>query len=97
LPALLQAGLVDELIVYIAPKLLGSDARGYACCRGLKTGRCPHFKFNEIRQVARSLPAFSHNLPAGIFIRMRRGAACLGKRPSTGAANAVKDEVYKLL
>lgn len=26
--ALLQAGLVDELIVYIAPKLLGSDARG---------------------------------------------------------------------
>lgn len=26
--ALLQAGLVDELIVYIAPKLLGNDARG---------------------------------------------------------------------
>jgi diaminohydroxyphosphoribosylaminopyrimidine deaminase/5-amino-6-(5-phosphoribosylamino)uracil reductase len=43
-------GLVDELIVYIAPKLLGNAARGCACCRGLKTGR-PHFKFNEIRQV----------------------------------------------
>lgn len=26
--ALLQAGVVDELIVYVAPKLLGSDARG---------------------------------------------------------------------
>ncbi len=34
--ALLQAGLVDELIVYIAPKLLGSDARGCACYRGLR-------------------------------------------------------------
>jgi diaminohydroxyphosphoribosylaminopyrimidine deaminase/5-amino-6-(5-phosphoribosylamino)uracil reductase len=34
--ALLQAGLVDELIVYLAPKLLGADARGCACCRGWK-------------------------------------------------------------
>jgi len=25
---LLRAGLIDELLVYIAPKLLGSDARG---------------------------------------------------------------------
>ena len=25
--AFIQAGLVDELVVYIAPKLLGSDAR----------------------------------------------------------------------
>jgi diaminohydroxyphosphoribosylaminopyrimidine deaminase/5-amino-6-(5-phosphoribosylamino)uracil reductase len=33
--ALLQAGLVDELIVYIAPKLLGAMRAG-ACCRGLK-------------------------------------------------------------
>ena len=32
--ALLQAGLVDELIVYIAPKLLGSDARGLCTLPG---------------------------------------------------------------
>lgn len=34
--ALLQAGLVDELIVYIAPKLLGSDARGLCALPGLE-------------------------------------------------------------
>lgn len=34
--ALLQAGLVDELIVYIAPKLLGSDARGLCTLPGLE-------------------------------------------------------------
>lgn len=34
--ALLQAGLVDELIVYIAPKLLGNDARGLCTLRGLR-------------------------------------------------------------
>lgn len=50
--ALLQAGLVDELIVYIAPKLLGSDARGLCALPGLeKLADAPHFKFNEIRHV----------------------------------------------
>ena len=50
--ALLQAGLVDELIVYVAPKLLGSDARGLCVLPGLeKLADAPHFKFNEIRQV----------------------------------------------
>ncbi len=40
--ALLQAGLVDELIVYIAPKLLGSDARGLCALPGLeKLSRAP--------------------------------------------------------
>lgn len=34
--ALLQTGLVDELIVYIAPKLLGSDARGLCALPGLE-------------------------------------------------------------
>lgn len=34
--ALLEAGLVDELIVYIAPKLLGSDARGLCVLPGLE-------------------------------------------------------------
>ena len=50
--ALIEAGLVDELIVYIAPKLLGSDARGLCVLPGLeKLSQAPHFKFNEIRQV----------------------------------------------
>ncbi|MDT8622116.1 bifunctional diaminohydroxyphosphoribosylaminopyrimidine deaminase/5-amino-6-(5-phosphoribosylamino)uracil reductase RibD [Klebsiella grimontii] len=50
--ALLEAGLVDELIVYIAPKLLGSDARGLCVLPGLeKLEQAPHFKFNEIRHV----------------------------------------------
>ncbi len=34
--ALLQAGLVDELIVYIAPKLLGNAARGLCALPGLE-------------------------------------------------------------
>ena len=50
--ALLEAGLVDELIIYIAPKLLGSDARGLCVLPGLeKLEQAPHFKFNEIRHV----------------------------------------------
>lgn len=50
--ALIQAGLVDELLVYLAPKLLGSDARALCVLPGLeKLADAPHFKFNEIRQV----------------------------------------------
>lgn len=50
--ALLEAGLVDELIVYIAPKLLGNAARGLCALPGLEElSQAPHFKFNEIRQV----------------------------------------------
>ena len=47
-----EAGLVDELIVYIAPKLLGNAARGLCALPGLEElSQAPHFKFNEIRQV----------------------------------------------
>jgi diaminohydroxyphosphoribosylaminopyrimidine deaminase/5-amino-6-(5-phosphoribosylamino)uracil reductase len=49
--ALLQAGLVDELIVYIAPKLLGMRARMYVLPGLEKLADAPHFKFSEIRQV----------------------------------------------
>jgi diaminohydroxyphosphoribosylaminopyrimidine deaminase/5-amino-6-(5-phosphoribosylamino)uracil reductase len=50
--ALLQAGLVDELIVYVAPKLLGSDARGLFVLPGLeKLADAPQLKFSEIRPV----------------------------------------------
>lgn len=54
--ALLQAALVDELIVYIAPKLLGSDARALCVLPGLeKLAAAPCFKFNEIRQTGADL------------------------------------------
>lgn len=54
--ALLQAGLVDELIIYLAPKLLGSDARGLCQLPGLKKlADAPALKFNEIRQVGPDL------------------------------------------
>ncbi|EPM8074913.1 dihydrofolate reductase family protein, partial [Escherichia coli] len=43
---------VGELIVYIAPKLLGSDARGLCTLPGLeKLADAPQFKFKEIRHV----------------------------------------------
>ena len=54
--ALLQAGLVDELIVYLAPKLLGSDARGLCALPGLeKLADAPEFAFSQIRQVGPDL------------------------------------------
>ena len=34
--ALLEAGSVDELVLYIAPSLLGDDARGMFHLRGVK-------------------------------------------------------------
>lgn len=50
--ALLQAGVVDELIVYVAPTLLGSDARGLCVLPGLEQlSQAPKFTFNEIRRV----------------------------------------------
>ncbi|MDF7680335.1 bifunctional diaminohydroxyphosphoribosylaminopyrimidine deaminase/5-amino-6-(5-phosphoribosylamino)uracil reductase RibD [Enterobacteriaceae bacterium ESL0689] len=54
--ALLQAGLVDELVLYIAPKLLGSDARGLCLLPGLeRLADAPQFEFSEIRQVGSDL------------------------------------------
>ncbi|CAM6265371.1 bifunctional diaminohydroxyphosphoribosylaminopyrimidine deaminase/5-amino-6-(5-phosphoribosylamino)uracil reductase RibD [Citrobacter sedlakii] len=50
--ALLQAGVVDELIVYVAPTLLGNDARGLCVLPGLEQlSHAPKFTFNEIRRV----------------------------------------------
>lgn len=54
--ALLQAGLVDELIVYLAPKLLGSEARGLCVLPGLESlAAAPQLRFTEIRQVGPDL------------------------------------------
>ncbi|MEX2470118.1 MAG: bifunctional diaminohydroxyphosphoribosylaminopyrimidine deaminase/5-amino-6-(5-phosphoribosylamino)uracil reductase RibD [Pseudohongiellaceae bacterium] len=50
--AFLQAGLVDELVVYVAPKLLGSDARPLLELTGL-TGleQAPRFRIRDLKQL----------------------------------------------
>lgn len=54
--ALLQAGLVDELIVYIAPRLLGDDGRGFCQLPGLsKLADAPEWVFSEVRQIGPDL------------------------------------------
>lgn len=50
--ALLRAGVVDELIVYMAPKLLGNDARGLCALPGLdRLADAPQFVFSDMRQI----------------------------------------------
>ncbi|WP_312927654.1 dihydrofolate reductase family protein, partial [Pseudescherichia sp.] len=57
------SGLVDELIVYLAPKLLGSEARGLCVLPGLESlAAAPQLKFTEIRQVGPDLCL--HLIPA---------------------------------
>lgn len=54
--ALLQAGLVDELIIYMAPKLLGENARALCVLPGLESlADAPAFEFSDVRQVGPDL------------------------------------------
>lgn len=54
--ALLQVGLVDELIVYMAPKLLGNAARGLCELPGLEQlVDAPVMKFSDVRKVGEDL------------------------------------------
>lgn len=54
--ALLTAGVVDELIVYMAPKLLGDAARGLCHLPGIaQLAEVPAFEFSDIRQVGPDL------------------------------------------
>lgn len=54
--ALLAAGVVDELIVYVAPTLLGDSARGLCHLPGLaQLADAPAFTFSDIRQVGPDL------------------------------------------
>ena len=54
--ALLQAGVVDELIVYLAPTLLGDAARGLCQLPGLQhLADAPAFSFCDVRQVGPDL------------------------------------------
>nr|MBP9643809.1 dihydrofolate reductase family protein [Budvicia sp.] len=54
--ALLQAGLIDELVLYMAPKLLGDDARGLCKLPGLSTlSQAPEFKLADVQQIGNDL------------------------------------------
>lgn len=49
---LLQAGLVDELILYQAPKLMGSDSRGLMDLNGLMSmTQVPELSISDVRMV----------------------------------------------
>ncbi|PIJ40632.1 bifunctional diaminohydroxyphosphoribosylaminopyrimidine deaminase/5-amino-6-(5-phosphoribosylamino)uracil reductase RibD [Tatumella sp. OPLPL6] len=49
---LLQAGVVDELILYMAPTLLGTDARGLCVLPGLEhLAQALRFEIQDIQQV----------------------------------------------
>ncbi|KHN53983.1 bifunctional diaminohydroxyphosphoribosylaminopyrimidine deaminase/5-amino-6-(5-phosphoribosylamino)uracil reductase RibD [Pectobacterium fontis] len=50
--ALLNAGVVDELIVYLAPKLLGENARSLCLLPELvQLSQAPEFDIAEVRQI----------------------------------------------
>lgn len=64
--ALLQAGLVDELMLYQAPKLMGSGARGlfdlpdYTCM-----AEVINLQWQDVRQVGADLKLTARVIPAG--------------------------------
>lgn len=50
--ALLEAGLVDELIIYIAPKILGNDARGLFALSPLSSlSEVPEFTVDSLQKI----------------------------------------------
>ncbi|GJM13732.1 MAG: riboflavin biosynthesis protein RibD [Pseudohongiella sp.] len=50
--AFIQAGLVDELVIYIAPKLLGCDARALLNIAGIESmSECLDFEISDLRQI----------------------------------------------
>ncbi len=54
--AFIEAGLVDELIIYIAPKLLGSDARSLLALSGLtQMSDAIEFEIAELTQIAEDI------------------------------------------
>ncbi|MDR2877866.1 MAG: bifunctional diaminohydroxyphosphoribosylaminopyrimidine deaminase/5-amino-6-(5-phosphoribosylamino)uracil reductase RibD [Chromatiales bacterium] len=50
--AMLQAGLIDELVLYVAPKLLGDNARGLFALPGLnRLAQAPALEVTDMRAV----------------------------------------------
>lgn len=63
--ALLQAGLTDELIIYMAPKLMGDAARGMFHLPGLeRMDQCIPLAFTEVRRVGEDLRVTARPLAA---------------------------------
>jgi diaminohydroxyphosphoribosylaminopyrimidine deaminase / 5-amino-6-(5-phosphoribosylamino)uracil reductase len=59
--AWLAAGLVDELLVYLAPRLLGDDGRGLARLPGLNAlADAPAFRFSDVRAIGDDLRLTLH-------------------------------------
>jgi len=54
--ALLSAGIVDEWVIYMAPRILGNEGRGLFHLPGLeKLAKAPHLKLTESRQIGQDL------------------------------------------
>jgi diaminohydroxyphosphoribosylaminopyrimidine deaminase/5-amino-6-(5-phosphoribosylamino)uracil reductase len=54
--ALLARGLIDELVVYLAPTVLGSDGRDMFELTGLTSlAECPRFRFEEAHSIGDDL------------------------------------------
>ncbi|GAA5159382.1 bifunctional diaminohydroxyphosphoribosylaminopyrimidine deaminase/5-amino-6-(5-phosphoribosylamino)uracil reductase RibD [Viridibacterium curvum] len=59
--ALLAAGCVDELLLYLAPKVLGSDARGMLDLPGLeRLADASQWVFDDFRKVGDDLRVLAH-------------------------------------
>ena len=49
--AMVQAGLVDEILLYLAPRILGNEARGMFDLPGIRhLGECAELDVTDIRQ-----------------------------------------------
>jgi diaminohydroxyphosphoribosylaminopyrimidine deaminase / 5-amino-6-(5-phosphoribosylamino)uracil reductase len=53
--AFIEAHLVDELILYVAPRLLGADAAPLTALRGLSSKGPPSFEFESVQRVGEDL------------------------------------------
>jgi len=63
--ALVAAGFVDELVCYLAPRLLGAGARGaYAWPDLTDLGAAPAFEFVDVRRIGPDLRLVARPVPA---------------------------------
>ncbi len=63
--ALVAAGLVDELVCYLAPRLLGGGARGAYAWPDLEDlGAAPGFEFVDVRRIGPDLRLVARPVPA---------------------------------
>ncbi len=54
--AMLQAGLIDEMVVYMAPKLLGTEARGFCHVPGLaRLADAKAMRMTDVRRIGADL------------------------------------------